>query len=265
MPQTREAIDHARAAAVPMMSRSTRSTKKRQPDTRKHRARSKWAGAGGVGRRHDLLPRLGETGEGLDDLLENILLVADLQEPAPTPTRLGLGQRDRSLQLYPGRGPVVTVLVSSRHAPGRRLAGRRSAMGSRPRDARLLAAQGRRGGRPRHAGRGPRLPTASVDAGEFVHDGGPTTVEARLPGPGARRPAPDGRQLARRNARKLTPRGGLLPAPRPGTSRSSTSSSRPTWPAPWRRSRTSSAKVPQERVAINIIHSQTGGINESDV
>ena len=33
----------------------------------------------------------------------------------------------------------------------------------------------------------------------------------------------------------------------------------------WRRSRTRSPKVPQEQVAINIIHSQTGGINESDV
>ena len=109
MPQTQEAIDHARAADVPMLIAVNKIDKEgAQPD----RVRTELAAArpqpGGVGRRHRLLstsrPR---PTDGLDNLLDMILLVTELEELGANPDAPASGTVIES-QLDPGRGPVVT-------------------------------------------------------------------------------------------------------------------------------------------------------------
>jgi translation initiation factor IF-2 len=113
MPQTKEAIQHARAAGVPLI---VAINKIDIPDSDIERVKSElskeeviseeWGG-------EELFVQVSaKTGEGIDDLLEGILLQAELLELKANPDRRAAGLVIES-SLDKGRGPVATVLVQS--------------------------------------------------------------------------------------------------------------------------------------------------------
>jgi len=112
MPQTIEAIDHARAAEVPFVVAINKIDKEnanpdrvRQELTTHEVIPSDWGGT------HEFVNVSAHTGEGIDDLLETVLLVADADaEPKANPNAPASGTVIES-RLDPGRGPICTVLV----------------------------------------------------------------------------------------------------------------------------------------------------------
>ncbi len=113
MPQTREAIDHAKAAGVPMVVALNKiDANNANPD----RVRTQLTEVGLVpeefGGDQIVVPVSALKGEGIDALLENVLAVADLQDLKANPKRDAVGvvleaATDRN------RGVVATVLVQT--------------------------------------------------------------------------------------------------------------------------------------------------------
>ena len=111
MPQTLEAIDHAKAAGVPII---VAINKIDLPDANPERVKQQlaerellieeWGG--------DVIaiPVSAKTGEGLKDLLEHILLVAEVSELKADPDRPAEGTIIES-ELDPSRGPMATTIV----------------------------------------------------------------------------------------------------------------------------------------------------------
>jgi translation initiation factor IF-2 len=113
MPQTVEAIDHAKAAGVPIIVAINKMDKVgANPDHVKQELSKynllpeEWGGE------TIYVPLSALTGKGVDDLLENILLVADVHEYKANPNRLGMGTVIEA-RLDKGRGPVATLLVQN--------------------------------------------------------------------------------------------------------------------------------------------------------
>lgn len=113
MPQTREAIDHAKAAKVPIIVAVNKIDKPNQNIDRIYNQLTDL----------DLLPEewggktiyrkiSAKTGEGLDELLETILVVAEMEELKANPKRYALGTVIEA-RLDKGRGPIATFLVQN--------------------------------------------------------------------------------------------------------------------------------------------------------
>jgi translation initiation factor IF-2 len=113
MPQTLEAIDHARAAKVPIIVAVNKIDK---ADANPDRVKTELSEHGVVieefGGDTPLVPVSARTGEGLDDLLDTVLIVADVQELKANPKRPAVGTVVEA-ELDKGRGPVATVLVQT--------------------------------------------------------------------------------------------------------------------------------------------------------
>jgi translation initiation factor IF-2 len=113
MPQTIEAIDHARAAKVPIIVAINKIDK---PDAQPDRVMQQLSDRGLIpeswGGDTVMVPVSAKTGQNLDLLLEMILLVADLQDFKANPARPALGTVLEA-KLDKGRGPVATVLVKN--------------------------------------------------------------------------------------------------------------------------------------------------------
>ena len=111
MPQTLEAISHARAARVPIIIALNKIDK---PDANPERVKTELTDAGVVieeyGGDTPLVPVSAKARSGLDDLIEMVLLVADLQELRANPKRPAVGTIVEA-RLDRGRGPVATALV----------------------------------------------------------------------------------------------------------------------------------------------------------
>ena len=112
MPQTRESISHARAAEVPIV---VAVNKIDLPDANADRVRNELAGEGlqpeDWGGQTQYAEVSAKQKQGLDDLLEKILLVADIEvHPRANPTAEASGPIIES-RLDVGRGPVATMLV----------------------------------------------------------------------------------------------------------------------------------------------------------
>lgn len=111
MPQTKEAIQHARAAGVPLIVAVNKIDK---PDADLDRVKSELAAEDVVpedwGGNEIFVPVSALTGEGIDSLLESVLLQAELLELKAVPERRGRGVVIES-SLDKGRGPVATVLI----------------------------------------------------------------------------------------------------------------------------------------------------------
>jgi translation initiation factor IF-2 len=111
MPQTLEAIDHAKAAGVPILVAINKIDK---PDAQPERVKQQLADRGLLaedwGGDVVTVPVSAKTGQNLDLLLEMILLVADILDLKANPTRPALGTVLEA-QLDKGRGPVATMLV----------------------------------------------------------------------------------------------------------------------------------------------------------
>jgi translation initiation factor IF-2 len=113
MPQTLEAISHAKAAKVPIIIAMNKIDK---PDANTDRVKTELTEAGIVVEEYGgdvpLVPVSAKTRIGLDELIEMILLVADLQELKANPKRDAVGTIVEA-KLDKGRGPVATALVQT--------------------------------------------------------------------------------------------------------------------------------------------------------
>ncbi len=113
MPQTLEAIDHARAAKVPIVVALNKIDK---PDANPDRVKTELSEHGLIvedyGGDVPLVQVSAKQGLGIDDLLEMILLVADLQDLRADPKRPAIGTVVEA-ELDKGRGPVATVLIQT--------------------------------------------------------------------------------------------------------------------------------------------------------
>ena len=113
MPQTLEAISHARAAKVPLIIALNKMDK---PDANPDRVKTELTQAGVVveeyGGDTPLVAVSAKSGLGLDDLVEMILLVADLQDLKANPARPAIGTIVEA-RMDKSRGPVATALVQT--------------------------------------------------------------------------------------------------------------------------------------------------------
>jgi translation initiation factor IF-2 len=111
MPQTAEAIDHARAAKVPIV---VALNKMDRPDINPDRVKQQLAEKDVVVEEYGgdvpLVPVSARTGQGIDDLLTTIALMADIAELKADPNRPAAGLVVEA-KLDKSRGPVATVLV----------------------------------------------------------------------------------------------------------------------------------------------------------
>jgi translation initiation factor IF-2 len=113
MPQTKEAIAHAKAAKVPLVVAINKIDK---PDSNLERVRSELVAEGVVpeefGGDSPFCPVSAKTGAGMDTLLEQVLLQAEVLELKAPIDALAKGLVIEA-RLDKGRGPVATVLVQS--------------------------------------------------------------------------------------------------------------------------------------------------------
>jgi translation initiation factor IF-2 len=113
MPQTKEAISHAKAAEVPIVVAMNKIDK---PDANVERVRSELVAEGVVpedfGGDSPFVPVSARTGQGIDDLLEQVLLQAEVLELKAPKDAAAKGIVIEA-RLDKGRGPVATVLVQT--------------------------------------------------------------------------------------------------------------------------------------------------------
>ncbi len=116
MPQTKEAIHHAKAAGVPIVVAMNKIDK---PEANLERVKSELVAEQVVpedfGGDSPFVPVSAKTGQGIDTLLEQVLLQAEVLELKAPRDAMAKGLVIEA-QLDKGRGPVATVLVQSRHA-----------------------------------------------------------------------------------------------------------------------------------------------------
>ena len=260
MPQTKEAIDHARAADVPMLIAVNKiDVEGAQPD----RVRNELAADGLTpedwGGETVYCDVSAKTKDGLDNLLDMIILVTDLEELGANPNTDASGTVIES-QLDPGRGAVVTVLVQR----GTLRVG--DAVVAGPQWGKVKAMHDYTGARIESAGPGMPVEVLGFDgvceAGEHV-----TVVENDRR---ARQMANERgnrlktEALARRQARKVN-LAEVFARAQAGDIKELNIVLKSDVAGSLEALQDEIAKVPQDRVAINVIHAQTGGINESDV
>ena len=113
MPQTREAIDHAKSAKVPIIVAINKMDKpSANPDKIMQELASldlvpeEWGGS------TTYVPISALTGKGVEDLLEMVILTSELEDLKANPNRLGVGMVVEA-KLDKGKGPVATLLVKN--------------------------------------------------------------------------------------------------------------------------------------------------------
>jgi translation initiation factor IF-2 len=113
MPQTKEAIDHVRAARVPMIVAINKIDK---PDANPERVKQELADNNVLIEEYggDIIsvPVSAKQRTGIDELMEMVLLVADLQDLKANPERPAIGTIVES-KVDKGRGNVATVIVQT--------------------------------------------------------------------------------------------------------------------------------------------------------
>ena len=260
MPQTVEAIDHARAADVPII---VAVNKIDLEAANIDKVKGEFANL-------DLQPEdwggdtifnnvSAKAKTGLDELLESILLVAEVEELRANPDAEASGSVIES-HLDPGRGPVVDATRPARHASGRRLGRRRRPVGQGAGDAQPHR-RARRDRGTRRPGRGPGVRRRLRGRGEG------RGRRERPPRPPTRRRArtpPEDRGDRSPRHPQAHARRGL----RQGAGRRHQGAQHRAQGRRFRLARGAQdelAKVPQEQVRINVIRAAAGGINESDV
>ena len=113
MPQTVESINHAKAANIPVVVAINKMDKVganperiKQQLTEYDLVSEEWGGDTIV------VPISAKTGMGIDNLLENLVLLAEVQELKANPNRAAKGTVIEA-RLDKGRGPIMTVLVQN--------------------------------------------------------------------------------------------------------------------------------------------------------
>ena len=113
MPQTVEAIEHAKAAGVPIIVAINKMDKVgANPERIKQELANYDLLAEEWGGKTIFVPISAKHGMGVDELLEMVLLVAEMNEYKANPNRLGIGTVIEA-KLDKGKGPVATLLVKN--------------------------------------------------------------------------------------------------------------------------------------------------------
>jgi translation initiation factor IF-2 len=259
MPQTVEAIDHAKAAGVPIMVAVNKIDKEGADPNRvrgelaqQELTPADWGGD------TEFVDVSAKTKQNLDELLETLVTLAEIQELKANPNTEASGVVIES-QLDPGRGAVVTLLIQR----GRMKVGDALVAGEHAGRARAM--HDFRGERVKQATPGMPVEVLGFDgvpeAGETFRVVANEREARRLAGERANRLKTEA--LARRagvrvsledvmeRAQQGTVELALiLKADVAGSLEALTDEI---------------AKLPQERVVANVIHDGVGGINESDV
>ncbi len=258
-PQTKEAVDHAKAAGVPMLVAVNKVDKEGADPTRTRTEMttlglqpSDWGGD------TEFVDVSAKTGDGLADLLETIQVVADLQELKANPDADASGVVIES-KLDPGRGPVVTLLIQR----GTLEVGDAIVAGANW--GKVRAMQDYAGDKVADAVPGEPVEILGFDG---VPDAGESFKSSRTTAP--RAPRPPSAPIASRPRcwPPLRPQGVLR-----GRLQARAGGRRQGHPAraQGRRLRFAGglrgriAKLPQQEIQANIIHTGVGGITESDV
>jgi translation initiation factor IF-2 len=260
MPQTIEAIDHAKAAGVPLMVAVNKIDK---PDAQPDKVRGELANKG-------LNPEewggdtlfcdvSAKTGEGLDTMLENIGLLAELEELKANPDAPASGVLIES-HLDPGRGPVATLLVQR----GTLRVGDALVAGSQW--GRVRAMHDFTGARVEQAGPGDPVEILGLDGvGETGEQLQVVENDRR-----ARQLASERGQrlkteaLARQQGRRVS-LDEVFARAKEGELKELNIVLKGDVSGSLEALQDEIAKVPQDQVAVDVIHAAAGGINESDV
>jgi translation initiation factor IF-2 len=260
MPQTKEAIDHARAAEVPILIAVNKIDKEgAQPDRVRNELASEGLNPEDWGGDTVYCDVSAKTGDGLDNLLDMLLLVSELEELGANPDAPASGAVIES-QLDPGRGPVVSILVER----GTLRVG--DALVAGPQWGKVRAMHDFTGARVEEAVPGMPVEVLGFDgvceAGEHVRAVENDRQARQLAQERGNRLKTEA--LARRQARKVSLEE-VFSRAQEGEIKELNIVLKADVAGSIEALQDEIAKVPQERVGINVIHAQTGGINESDV
>jgi translation initiation factor IF-2 len=259
-PQTQEAIDHAKAAEVPIVVAVNKIDKEgAQPErvrtelTQHGLQPAEWGGE------IEFVDVSAKTRQGLDSLLDTIQLVTDLEELKANRDAAASGHVIES-KLDPGRGPVVTILI----ARGTLEVGDALVAGAH--FGRVRAMHDFVGKRVKAAEPGEPVEVLGFDgvpeAGEFVHVVENERRARQLAGERANRLKTEA--LARRSGRKVSLED-VFKLAQEGTVKELSLVIKADVAGSLEAIEDEIAKLPQDEVSVNIIHRGVGGINESDV
>lgn len=116
MPQTIEAIDHIKAAKVPMIVAINKMDKMDKPGANPQKVKEMLSAHDVVsdewGGDTMMVPVAAKKGEGIESLLENILFLADYQNLRANPTRSAKGTIVEA-KMDKGKGPMATIIVQN--------------------------------------------------------------------------------------------------------------------------------------------------------
>jgi len=259
-PQTEEAIDHAKAAEVPIVVAVNKIDKEgAQPErvrtemTQHGLQPSDWGGD------IEFVDVSAKTHEGLDSLLDTIQVVTDLEELKANRDTEATGAVIES-KLDPGRGPVVTILIQR----GTLRVGDSLVAGAH--FGRVRAMQDFIGQRLKRATPGQPVEVLGFDgvpeAGEHVRVVENERRARQLAGERANRLKTEA--LARRSGRKVSLED-VFKLAQEGAVKELGLVVKADVAGSLEAIEDEIAKLPQEEVKVNIIHRGVGGINESDV
>jgi translation initiation factor IF-2 len=259
-PQTEEAIDHARAAEVPIVVAVNKIDKEgAQPErvrtemTQHGLQPSEWGGE------IEFVDVSAKTHDGLDGLLDTIQLVTDLEELKANRDAPASGTVIES-KLDPGRGPVVTILIQR----GTLRVGDSLVAGAH--FGRVRAMSDFTGARLKRATPGQPVEVLGFDgvpeAGEIVRMVENERRARQLAGERANRLKTEA--LARRSGRKVSLED-VFKLAQEGAVKELSLVVKADVAGSLEALEDEIAKLPQEEVQVNIIHRGVGGINESDV
>ncbi|HSZ13941.1 MAG TPA: translation initiation factor IF-2 [Solirubrobacteraceae bacterium] len=259
-PQTEEAIDHAKAAEVPIIVAVNKIDKEgAQPErvrtemTQHGLQPAEWGGE------IEFVDVSAKTHEGLDTLLETIQVVTDLEELKANAGAEASGAVIES-KLDPGRGPVVTILIQR----GTLRVGDALVAGAH--FGRVRAMHDFTGGKLKRAMPGQPVEVLGFDgvpeAGEHVRVVENERRARQLAGERANRLKTE--SLARRSGRKVSLED-VFKLAQEGTVKELGLVVKADVAGSLEAIEDEIAKLPQDEVKVNIIHRGVGGINESDV
>ncbi|HEX4115743.1 MAG TPA: translation initiation factor IF-2 [Solirubrobacteraceae bacterium] len=259
-PQTEEAIDHAKAAEVPIVVAVNKIDKEgAQPErvrtelTQLGLQPAEWGGE------TEFVDVSAKTREGLDSLLEMIQVVTDLEELKANRDVTASGTVIES-KLDPGRGPVVSILIQR----GTLQVGDALVAGAS--FGRVRAMHNFVGARVKTAEPGEPVEVLGFDgvpeAGEFVRVVENERRARQLAGERANRLKTEA--LARRSGRKVSLED-VFKLAQEGTVKELSLVIKADVAGSLEAIEDEIAKLPQDEVSVNIIHRGVGGINESDV
>jgi translation initiation factor IF-2 len=259
-PQTEEAIDHAKAADVAILVAVNKIDKEgADPNRVRGEMAQRGVNPADWGGDVEFVDVSAKTRQGLDDLLDTIQVVAELEELKANPQTDASGVVVES-KLDPGRGPVVTVLIQR----GTLRAGDALVAGAHW--GRVRAMNDFLGERVKSAGPGEPVEILGFDgvpeAGEFVRVVENDRRARQLAGERASRLKTEA--LARRSGTKISLEH-VFTLAREGRVKELNLVLKADVSGSLEAVEDEIARLPQEEVAVNVIHRGVGGINESDV